>query len=654
MEIFATCPRDCYDTCSLIVKVENGKIKRVRGNPKHPITAGKLCSKGYILLDYVYSKERILSPMERVGKKGEGKFRKVSWDYALKLISKKIREVIENYGPEYILHYEYSGNMGLLSFYFPQRFFNYLGASRIKYTICDAAGEEAISLHYGLRYGRDPLEILKSRLIVYWGMNPSYSNLHGFILAKQAVKNGAKLYVIDPIKTNTTKIGTHINVRPGTDGVLALSIANYIIENDLYDNEFIEKYTEGFEEFKRYVSKYDLDYASKVTGIDVKDIESFAEDYSKLKPSLIHMGYGIQRQAYGGEIVRAICLLPALVGIHRGFIFCNNVRKIDYGYLTASHLAKGREIKEYNMIKLGEVLLNGKVKFLFVYNSNPAATLPNQNAVLEGLKREDIFTVVHDLFITDTALYADLLLPATSFFENEDIHVSYWHNYLSINKPAIKPLGECLSNSELFRRLAREMGLKLHELYESDEEIIKKVVSMDGLIEGSIEDLEEKGFVKLKTFPIDEYQTESGKIEFFSKKAIKLGLSPFPEPNVERGNFPLRLLTISHPSLINSQYHNIIKFEPVIYMNGDDARERGIKNGDYAKVYNEVGELIIKVKISEKIPKGVVASFRTPWHRVFSMKNNVNVLIRDDVQRIAGGSTFNSTYVEVKKVKLSS
>lgn len=645
---FNTCPRDCYDTCSIVTAVDEGKLVEVKANSNHPITQSYLCPKGQNLIEYVYHKDRVLYPLKRTGSKGEGKFKTISWDEALNKIASRLKKVIDEHGSNAVLHYDYGGHSGLISLHFPKRFFNAIGSAETTYSICDAAGELAVELHYGKRYGRKPEEMLKSKLIVYWGFNAAVSNIHNFGLARQAKEKGAKIYVIDPIANETTRIGTHLRIKPATDGIFAFGIAKYVIDNELIDSNFINEHTRGFEEFKRYLSKYTTEYVSEQTGISTQELKSFAEDYAALKPNFINIGYGLQKQINGGEIVRAICLLPALIGVPRGFYYCNSERDLDKAYLKATHLRPNEPVR-YVSSQLGRDLISKAIQLLFVYNANPAATSPNQTLVKHGLLREDLFVVVHDLFLTDTALYADIVLPAASFFETMDIHISYWHYYLSLNQKAIEPIGEAKSNSELFRLLAKKMGLSHQELFESDENIIKKLISTSKKIEGSDENLLEKGFLLMKQFPLMEFQTKSGKIEFISSKAQELGLSIFPTVLDELPNFPLRLISTSHPSFLHSQYFNINPIQPYVTISPSDSLKRGIEDGDSVRIFNERGSLVLLVKVNENVPEGVIWTFRSPWVSLSNDKKNVNVLTNDDFQKLSYGSTFNSTFVDLEK-----
>ncbi|WP_287588065.1 molybdopterin-dependent oxidoreductase [Candidatus Borrarchaeum sp.] len=645
---FNTCPRDCYDTCSIVTAVDEGKLIEVKANSNHPITQGYLCPKGQNLIKYVYHKDRVLYPLRRTGSKGEGKFKKISWDDALNEIASRLTKVINENGSKTVLHYDYGGHSGLISLNFPKRFFNAIGSAETTYSICDNAGELAVELHYGKRYGRKPEEMLKSKLIVYWGFNAAVSNLHNFGLAKQAKEKGTKIYVIDPIANETTRLGTHLRIRPATDVIFAFGIAKYLIDNELIDSDFINEHTHGFEDFKGYLSKYTTEYVSKHTGISTQDIKSFAVDYAALKPNFINIGYGLQKQINGGEIVRAICLLPALIGVPRGFYYCNSERDFDKAYLKATHLRPNNPVK-YVSSQLGRDLISKEINFLFVYNANPAATSPNQTLVKKGLLHEDLFVVVHDLFLTDTTLYADIVLPAASFFETMDINISYWHYYLSLNQKAIEPIDEAKSNSEVFRLLAKKMGLSQPELFEPDEDVIKKLISTSKTIEGRYEDLLQKGFLRMKQLPLMEFQTKSGKIEFSSSRAQELGLSSFPIVLDEHPQFPLRLISSAHPLILHSQYFNIQSIKPYILVNPTDAIKRMIKNKDATRIFNERGSLVLPVKISENVPEGVIWTFRSPWVSLSHDKKNVNVLTNDDFQRSSYGSTFNSTFVELEK-----
>ena len=645
-----TCPRDCYDTCSINTYVQDGEIVKIEGNPEHPITRGFLCPKGYLLKNYVYRKDRILFPLRRVGTKGEGKFQKISLEKALELVSNKIKQIIRDYGSEAIVHYEYAGNSGLLSYNFPKRLFNALNTSYMEDTICDLAGERAIQLHYGKRYGLEPETLPHTKLIVFWGYNPANSSIHTYMFAKDAIKNGSTVVTIDPIRTLTSKLGWHIRPRPGTDGFLAMGIANLLIENDWIDKTFIENYTIGFDKFRDFAKEFTLEKVTTITGVSKEEIQKFTEIYATEKHSGIYIGIGLQKQKFGAEIVRAVSLLPALVGIHRGFYFCNNVRDFDYSYLSGRNLAT-KKLRSFPMQKLGEVLNREDIKMLYVYNANPLATAPNNLLVKKGLEREDLFVVVHDLYLTDTADYADIVFPAASPFEITDIYVSYWHHYISVNQPAIKPLGASLSNAELTRLIARKLGLSYPLLYEDDMTVIRNVLTKSKLFGGSIDELFSRGFMKLKTYPRDQYQTPSGKIEFYSSKAVRENISPLPKIVLPERNakYKFQLISSSHKLLIHSQYYQTNTIEPLVLINPDDAKDFELQNGDEVILSNDYGSWSVKIKISDDVPLGVLWTFRTPWVKLQKDKRNLNAVTSDDIQNIANGVTTNSTFVNIAK-----
>jgi anaerobic selenocysteine-containing dehydrogenase len=644
--LFNTCPRDCYDSCSIVTRVRDGKLHSIEANKKQPFTQGFLCPKGQNLMQYVYSKERVLYPMKRDGKKGEGKFKRISWDQALNEIADQIKTRSASYGTDSILQYDYAGTMGHIQRYFPSRFFNAIGASRITHTICSRAGDKALDIVYGSCLGMLPEEIEKCRLIVVWGMNPAWSSPHGFELIKKAQKRGAKVYVIDPIKTATAEIGIHLQIKPTTDAAMALCCVNHIIENRLYPEEFVRNNTTGFEKLVEVSKKFDLNAMAKITGLVKRDIEDFIADYVSLRPNCIMMGYGMQRNRNGGEMIRAISVLPALIGENRGFFYSTDLDDFDRQYLEGWGLTS-RKKAYHNMVDLGRTLESGRIKMMFVYDSNPLATLPNQNLVRKGFAREDIFTVVHDLFMTDTADYADILLPATSFFEQFDIHTSYLHQYLSINEKAIEPLGEAKSNSDLFRSLASAMKLTAKELYEEDEKIAKTLMSKSKAVEGTFEVLKKKGFVKLRVPDRKAYITPTRKIELYSATAAAEGLGGLPAHVEVQGKLPYQLLTPVHKLLVRSQYHILHpELSPVVYVNKRDALEEGIEDGGTVTLSNEFGEWTVKSEISESVPPGVMLTYSALWPKLADGKN-ANFLTTDYVQKYGGNSAFNSTFVRV-------
>ena len=646
MYVYNTCPRDCYDTCSMITRVRNGRLHTIEANDKHPFTQGFLCPKGQNLSQYVYSKQRLLYPMRRVGRRGEGKFERITWASALKEIAEEIKTRSADYGTDSILQYDYAGTMGIVQRYFPSRFFNAIGASRTSHTICSRAGDKALEIVYGSNFGMLPEEIAECRLVVVWGMNPAWSTPHGFEILKKLAKRGAKIYVIDPIRSSTAEIGTHLQVKPTSDGALALGCINHIIENRLYLEEFVKTNTTGFDKLAEIAKKFDMNTIHRITGLKTKEAEDFIADYVSLRPSCIMIGYGMQRNRNGGEMVRAISMMPALIGQHRGFFYSTDLDDFDRDYLEGSALMSRKKAR-YNMVDLGRSLQSGKIKMIFVYNSNPLATLPNQALVRKGFSRDDMFVVVHDLFMTDTADYADIVLPATSFFEHFDINVSYFHQYLSLNEKAIEPVGESKSNSDLFRALATEMKLTARELYEDDEKVARTVMSKSRMLEGKFEDLKKKGFIRFKVPSRSIYKTPTKKIEFYSASAAAEGLGGLPSHVDIEHKLPYQLLSPVHKFLVRSQYHQRWPdIKPVVYVNKMDAVEEGLEDGSTITIGNELGEWTVKCEASDSVPRGVMFTYSVLWPKL-SGGMNVNFLTTDYVQRYGQNSAFNSTFVRV-------
>ncbi|AEH24668.1 molybdopterin-dependent oxidoreductase [Pyrococcus yayanosii] len=634
---FSVCMRDCYDTCSMISELRNGRLV-IRGNPEHPVTRGFLCPKGALLPRWFHSEDRLKAPLVRTGERGTGSFREVSWEEAINLVARKLKETIEEHGSESVLVYQYAGDRGVVNYYFPLRLFHYLNAAMLDYGICDRAGQEALKDVYGTAVGMDPDELKNQKLIVYWGINAFWTNLHGFMLAK---RYGLEIWTVDVVRTETAKKSDRFfQIKPDTDVLFALAVAKLIIENGLYDRDFVRENVYGFEEFKNYVKKLDVNYVSRETGLSVEEIEDFAFGFAE-KKGVIHIGYGFQRSLSGGEAVRAIAVLPALVGHRFGFIY--DMKTIDKSYAEGAFL-RTKPIKRIPQMKLAEYIERGEIKFLYIYNSNPLASLPNQNRLRKALIENDVFVVTHDIFLTDTALYSDVVFPANTFFERLDIADSYYHRYVALNEPVTKAYGK--SNSEVTKLLARALGIDNPYLYEEDEEVIRKVLELNGL---SFEELRRKGFVKVLK-ESGRWETPSGKIEFYSKRAIERGLSPFPEYKPPQGNYPLRLLSPTHRMTITSQYHNTHGIiDPNLYMNPVDAEMRGIKDGDLVEVFNDYGRIKTTVRLTEDIPRGVVLLYKAFWPSLLGW--NVNFLTSDEtVEKYGNGSAYHSSWVDVRKV----
>lgn len=674
------CPRNCHDTCGMITEVQDGKVIRVCGDQDHPITKGALCLKGATYAKQINSPQRQLFPLKRVGKKGEGKFEQISWDEAIKTITDNFKKNISQYGSESIWGYWYSGTLGAATNYSMNRRFLYrLGASRIAQTVCSEAGKEACTYTFGTMEGMDPQDFVNSKLIISWGVNEQATNVHAFNFYNQAFEKGAKYVVVNPRRTEGAAMADiHIQPRPGTDAALALGMMNIIISENLYDKDFVENYTLGFEELRERVKDYPVEKVSQITDIPTEQIIEFARLYATTKPAAIRVGFGIQRNTNGGMMVRTISCLPGLCGQWgkhgAGLLYINTNWKWNYSHLYHFPTPKTRSL---NINKLGEVLLEEKnppVNALYVYNSNPLGMTTNLNKVKEGLQREDLFTVVHDLFLTDTADYADIFLPASHFMEQWDFHQAYWGLVVQVNEKAVEPQGEALPNYEVFRRLAKGMGFTEETFDEDPVDIIKGTLnSGDPRMEGiTFERLVEEGALRINTpetpavfFKDHKFPTPSGKIEFYSEKLKEHGLDPLPiyyAPEESRDGspelhekYPLVLLTGATKNLLSTQWSNeeyIQEIDPIrkVEISPQDAKERGIKTGDKVVVKNDRGSIELTALVIDTVKSGVASADKAWWPKLCPDNQNVNFLTPDRLADMADNSTYHTNLVQIEKV----
>ncbi len=635
--ITVACPRDCYDTCFIDVDPDT---LTPRASSLNPITRGFLCPRGRGDKARVFSRERILYPHVKPGGKNSS-FKRVAWDEALDLVADRLEQTIEEYGPGSVLHIEYAGNMGLLTWYYPQRLWNRIGAARTDYSICSKSGHEAISLHYGLSYGRQPEDIAKSRLLVFWGFNAAVSAVHLWQLALEARSRGARIVTVDPRRSETAKRSDlWVQPRPGTDVALAYGVAREIIESGFVDLEFVSKYTLGFEAFREEALKWTPERVEQVTGVPSATVKSLAEAYGSLKPSITLIGFGVQRSRNGAEAVRIVSLLPALVGIHRGFYYSNS-RGF---YVRVDRLTledKYKPSRVVSQVALADLVERGEFKFIFVYNSNPVLTLPRADKLVKGFTRQDTFLVVHDTHWTETAKLADVVLPAPTFYEKEDVVIPYSHGYVIYSRRVIQPLGESRDEVWLTCRLAEKLGIK--DVCTDPIEALRE--ALDGALEGSFEDLLEGKVLRLKYRPIEEYQTPSGKIEFYSTVAAKRGINPLPVHREPDKGFTL--LTTAHPLYTNTQFRDVYgEIPPVVYVNPEDAESMGLAEGDAVEVYNENGSVELRVHVTGDVPRGVLWS---PKELVGLNGAPQNVLMSTETQAIGGSPVFNSTIVSLRK-----
>lgn len=628
-----------------------GKPVRVVGEKESPITQGFLCPRGIMDVKRTYSSERVLYPYKRLNGKPEGVFERILWDEALKILAEKITYVLDCFGPEEILLLYYCGNMGLFTLYLPQRLFYALGSSMTDLSICSESGHEALALHYGLSYGLDPEELPRMKLTVYWGFNAAVSAPHLYALSLKAKRNGGAIAVIDPRKSETAWAADFwIQPKPGSDIALAYGVIKHLIDRGLIDKDFIQKYTYGFAELKSEVSKWSVSSIEEYTGLKWSQIAKLAELYASFKPNVTMIGIGIQKNIHGAEAVRIVSLIPALIGMHRGFYYTNSKGwNIDIPYLTGKKLT-AKKIKVVSQVALGRLLEKGEFKIVYIYNMNPAETLPNQAAVRRGLSRKDLFVVVHDTHWTATAKHADLVLPAPTFLEKEDIVVSYSHRYIRKSSAIIQPLGESKNELWITSQLARILNLNDEWLYEDPWKAAQKALK-DAFENGSIADLKNGRTLKLKFKPINEYQTPSGKIEFYALKAKEFDLPPLPQQPQLNENGEFILLNTATSKYTNSQFQDVYGPKPpLVLINPADAEAYTIKNDDLVELYNEFGSIKTRAKISDSLPRGTLW---TPREGNDVDGKPKNLIITDKTQKLGGGPTFNSTKVKIVKVKES-
>jgi anaerobic selenocysteine-containing dehydrogenase len=665
------CPHDCPDTCGMLVTVQNGVATKIQGDPSMPFTEGTLCTKVAHYLERTYSPDRLMYPQKRVGKKGEGKFKRISWDEALDEIVARLR-VLE---PESILPCSYAGTMGMVQYMsMDRRFFNRLGASQLDRTLCSSAGKAGIKATLGGSVGMDPERFDEAKLIILWGANPVVSNLHLWSRVQEAKRRGAKVIAIDPYRSlSAEKCTQHVALLPGTDGALALAMMHVLISENLIDRDYIERYTLGYEELrKRILEDHSPQWAAQVCGLRVEEIVQLARDYGRIKPAAIRLNYGMQRHAGGGIAARNIACLPALVGAWRdlagGIVLTTaDFYKFDHAALERPDLLGGRKPRTINQSQLGDALLEAKppVKAIIVYNNNPVAVCPDSNKVLKGFAREDLFTVVMDHFQTDTADYADILLPATTQLEHHDVHKSYGHLYVLANNPAIAPVGESLPNSEVFRRLAARMGFDEPCFRDSDEDICRTALA--GKFDW--EKLKRDGWQRLAVpekfapFAQGGFPTPSGKCELHSEWLEKQGIDPLPffNPPAELKDdalaerYPLAFLSPPARHFLNSTFANLARFreferEPHLDMHPEDARRRGIADGDAVRVFNDRGSYELKACVNGKPRPGVVVAPSVWWKKHAPDGRNANDVTSQRTADLGGAATFYDCRVQVERV----
>jgi anaerobic selenocysteine-containing dehydrogenase len=677
------CPHDCPDTCAMLVTVENGRAVRVAGDPDHPFTQGFLCAKVNRYVERTYHPDRLLHPMRRSGPKGTGRFVRIGWDEAIAEIGDRLGEIAQSAdGPEAILPYSYAGTMGLVqSSSLDRRFFHLLGASMLDRTICSMAGTVGMRMTLGANVGADAEGLPESDLVLLWGTNTLTSNPHLWPFVLEARKRGARIIAIDPLRTRTAaQCDEWIAIRPGTDAALALGIMHVLFARGLEDRDYLARYTLGEAALRARAAEYTPERVGEITGIAPAKIVDLAERYGRARAAFIRVNYGLQRHGGGGMAVRTIACLPAITGHWQrvgGGVQLSTSANFQFNKQALERPDLSPPVRTINMIRLGEALTTADagvggppVRALVVYNSNPAAVAPDRNAVLRGLAREDLFTVVLEHFQTDTADWADIVLPATTQLEHWDVHFAYGHHYVSLNQPSIAPLGEAKPNSEIFRLLARRMGLAEAHFGVDDVGLIRQALDTSAKkLQGvTFEKLVEQGWMRLNVptpylpFERGEFLTPSGKCEFYSERMAQMGLDPlpsftapyeFPEnvPEVA-AQYPLTLISSPAHQFLNTTFVNVEALrraarEPECVLHPRDAERRAIPGGARVVIRNDRGAFTAVARVEESIREGVVWAPSIWWGKFAADGANANQTTSQRETDLGHGPVFYDNLVEV-------
>ncbi len=696
------CPQDCPDTCAFLYQVEDGKLVEVTGDPDHPMTRGGLCVKLKNFAEHHYNPDRVLHPLKRVGPKGSGQYEQITWDEALQRIKSEWTKIIDEHGPKAIMPHAYLGHQGTLNgLTSGDAFFNRLGSTIAEKTYCESGSSTAWIMTVGPTGGLDVESLAYSKYIIVWGMNMLNTNLHAWPFILEAREKGAKVVVIDPVRTRTAKQADwHIPIKPGTDGALALGMMNVIIGEKLYDEDYVAKYTLGFDQLAQRAEEFPPEKVEGITGIPADDIRTLAREYAKTQPSAIRQGVAVERSPGGGDAIRLITMLPALTGAWR-HVGGGTVEMpiwefpFNFDFMCRPDWIRpdARVVNELDLgaALTGELELDPPIKSLFVYNSNPVSQAPNASPIVEGLKREDLFTVTSELFITDTAKYSDIILPATMQAEQYDLMVTWGHLYVMLNQPAIEAPGECVPNVELFRRLAETMGFNDEHFYLSEDEMLMgsydwSAPAMEGI---TLEKLKERGWMRLNVGMPDEraphaegnFKTPSGKCEFASSAAANgdfvvgvwrsgyEGSQPgtpvdavpnyippeeSPDVNPDLGNkFPLNLLSPKPHAFLNTQYGNektqqLRQGEQMIVINPNDASSRGISSGSYVRVFNERGSFEAVAQVSPDVLAGMIVTNVGHWPGLNRTGTAVNSTTPPRHANLGQAGAYSDNLVEVQ------
>jgi len=666
----SVCPHDCPDTCGLLVGMEDGRLVSVKGDSDHPFTRGAICVKVNHYGERVHSPLRVLRPLRRTGKKGEGAFEPVSWDHALGEIVDRYQRIIEEFGAEAILPYSYAGTIGLIQFHAGHPFFHRLGSSRLLRTICGATAEAGFSASMGRIPTTDIESAVDADLILLWGTNTLSTNVHAWPFFLKARQKGAVIAAIDPYANRTAQAADlHLKLRPGTDAALALGMMHVLVKKGLIDEEFIARETVGFERLLPRLDGYSPQRAAEITGLSEGQIEDLAIRYGTARAPYIRTGWGASRQLRGGMAMRTIVLLPGLVGaIHKRGAGITRSTSPAFALNMEAVLQEGLSrttARTVNMVRLGEALTrlqDPPVKALHVYHSNPAVVAPDSARVLEGLTREDLFTVVHEVVMSDTALYADIVLPSATSMESTDLYLSYGHYYLQMAQPVIEPVGEARPTFAVFQELGRRFGFTEACFSRSESDIIEDLLETDSAyLKGiTLDRLKEGRPIRLNVpadIFSDGFKTPSGKIEFYSAAMAAQGLDPLPngEPSVDaegEGRFPLQLITPPRHQFLNSTFNEVDDLRgqagpPTLMIHPDDARERGIEENREVRVFNDRGEVFLSARITDRAAPGVTVAEGLYWPRFMPGGHGINELTSQALTDMGNGCAFHCNLVEV-------
>lgn len=678
--IRGACPHDCPDTCAVITEVRNGKAVGFKADPDHHVTRGWLCAKVRPYLDRVYHPDRLTHPLRRVGPKGSGEWEQISWDEALDEIASRWKQIITEDTAAAILPYSFSGTLGLLNnAVAAERFWRRLGATELERSICGAAAEKVVQVTYGGRHAPDPSHLDSTELIIIWGHNPASTSPHFMPFLQKAQRNGTRLIVIDPRRTITARrADLHLQPRPATDGALALGLMNVIFSEGLHDEAWLEAHSVGWRELRERAADYPVDEVASITGLPAETIINLAREFATADPAILKFADGVQRHGNGGQTARALCCLPAIaghVGKRGGGLWYSTSDYVVWDGEALSHASDCEDPPRIvNINRLGAALTgeanDPTIRSLFVFCANPVTSSPNAGKIVEGLLRDDLFTVVHDLFMTDTARYADIVLPATSQLEQVDLHKPYGHRHLQYNNQAIEPLGESMSNWDLFRKLSERMGFTDPWLHQSSEEVIEEILeasrpanpTLTGI---TMERLQSEGTVALHlpdgidTVPYADghFPTPSGKVELLCMAMEELGADPLPEYVVpeefqlDNGADLVMISGAAHhyvsSSLANQPKLMALEGKPYIEINPEDARARNITDGQTVRIENHRGWLTLRAIVTGDVPSGVVVAPKGGWAQNNPGERNVNWVTSDATADIVGQSTFHSNKVRV-------